>query len=90
MKKYAFTDDSYYEAPGCPCCDRYLVESLNSGQTAPNLGSAGDEGECYLQAIATEKGWLFWEDIPDEYREMGYSELKNLADGMGIIVEIIE
>ena len=88
MKKYTFTDDSYYESPGCSCCDDYLVESFNSSQTSPNLGSASDEGECYLQSIATEKGWLLWESIPDQYREMGYSELKRIAEGMGIVVEI--
>ena len=88
VKTYVFTDDSYYESPGCSCCDDYFVESFNCDQTSPNLGSASDEGECYLQAIATEKGWLFWESIPDQYREMSYFGLKKVADRMGIVVEI--
>ena len=44
-KHYIFTDDSYYESPGCSCCDDYLVETFNSTQTSPNLGSACDEGD---------------------------------------------
>ena len=90
IKRYVFTDDSWWCSNGCDCCDDYLVGSFNCDQTSPNLGSASDEGECYLQAIATEKGWMFWESIPDQYREMGYSELKRIAEGMGIVVEIVE
>lgn len=32
----------------------------------------------------------FWEDVPDNLREMSYDQLKNIADSMGIEVRIIE
>lgn len=90
MKNYVFTDDSWWFSNGCSCCEDYLMESYNSDQTCGNFGSASSEEDCYLQAIATEKGWEYWEDVPDNYREMSYSELEKLAYEMGIVVEIIE
>lgn len=87
MKTYKFTDDSYYESPGCSCCDSYCVNVFNSDDTSPNLGSAHSEEECYIQAIATESGWEFWEDVPDDLHELTYNELKKVANDMGIVVE---
>lgn len=90
MKTYTFTNDSYWFSNGCDCCEDLLMESYNSDQTCCNFGSAYSEEDCYLQAIATEKGWEYWEDVPDDLREMSYTELKKLATEMGIEVRIIE
>jgi hypothetical protein len=90
MKRYIFKDDSYWFSNGCSCCDDYLMESFNSEQTCGNFGSAFSEEDCYLQAICTELGYEFWEDVPDEYREMEYTELKKLANEMGIVLEFTE
>lgn len=89
-KCYLFTNDSYYESRGCSCCESYLFEVYNSDETNCNLGSAYNRDHCYLQAIATEKGWEYWEDVPDDLREMDYDQLKNIADSMEIEVRIIE
>lgn len=89
-KHYIFKDDSYWEKPPCSCCEDYLVESYNSEQTSSNLGSAMDESDCYLQSIATEKGWMSWRDIPYDFNEMSYNELVEEASKMGITVEIVE
>lgn len=89
MKTYTFTNDSYWFSNGCSCCEDLLMESFNSDQTCCNFGSAYSEEDCYLQAICTELGYEFWEDVPDQYREMGYTELKKLATDMGIDVEIV-
>ncbi|UZS00880.1 hypothetical protein [Pseudomonas phage vB_PsaM_M1] len=88
-KCYLFTNDSYYESRGCSCCESYLFEVYNSDETNCNLGSAYNRAHCYLQAIATESGIEYWEDVADKYREMEYTELKKLATEMGIKVEII-
>lgn len=89
MKTYTFFDDSYFASNGCDCCDNYLMESFNSEQTCGNFGSAFSEEDCYLQAIATEMGYEYWEDFPDTYRLMEYAELKKVADLLGIKVEIV-
>ena len=89
MKIYKFVNDSYWFSNGCDCCEDLLMESYNSDQTCCNFGSAYSEEGCYLQAIATELGYEFWEDVPDDLREMSYDQLKNIADRMGIVVEII-
>ena len=89
MKTYTFYDDSWYDNPPCDCCDGYWMWSYNSSQVNGNFGSASSEEDCYLQAIATELGYQYWEDVPDEYREMSYNELKFLAENTGIKVEIV-
>ena len=65
------------------------MESYNSPQVNGNFGSASSEEDCYLQAIANELGYQYWEDVPDEYREMSYDDLKFLTENTGIKVEII-
>ena len=89
MKTYTFFDDSYFASNGCDCCEDTYMESYNSGQTCCNFGSASSEEDCYMQAIATEMGYEYWEDFPDTYRLMDYAELKKVADLLGIKVEII-
>lgn len=89
-KKYLFTNDSYWDSPGCSCCDSYLVEVYNSEDTYCNLGSAHDYESCYYQAILTELGT---EDVTDEHREglycMRLDELKQIAKDLNIRVRII-
>ena len=89
MKTYTFFDDSWYDNPPCDCCDGYWMWSYNSSQVNGNFGSAFSEEDCYLQAIATELGYQYWEDVPDEYREMSYNDLKFLAENTGIKLEIV-
>lgn len=89
MTKYTFYNESYWFSNGCDCCEDVLMECYNSDQTCCNFGSAYSEEDCYLQAIATELGYEFWEDLPDSYEEMGHTELKIMAKSMGIEMEIV-
>ena len=89
MKVFKFYDDSWYDQPPCDCCQGGWVNSFNSDQVNGNFGSAFSEEDCYLQAIATELGYQYWEDVPDEYREMSYNDLKFFAENMGLKVEIV-
>lgn len=89
MKIYTFTNDSYWFSNGCDCCDDMLMESYNSDDTCCNFGSAYSEEDCYIQAICTEIGYKYWEDVPDDLREMSYDQLKNIADSMEIEVRIV-
>ena len=90
MKKYIFTNDSWWDNPACSCCDSYLVEVYNSNDTDCNLGSAHSREHCYFQAILTELGA---ESTTDAVREtmycMSMHELKQTAKGLGIKVEIV-
>lgn len=74
--------------PPCDCCDGYWMWSYNSSQVNGNFGSAYSEEDCYLQAIATELGYQYWEDVPDIYRAMEASDLKKVANALGIEVFI--
>ena len=89
MKTFTFFDDSYFASNGCDCCEGSWVSSFNSSQVVGNFGSAFSEEDCYLQAIATEMGYEYWEDVPDTYRLMEYSDLKKVTDLLGIKVEIV-
>ena len=89
MKTYTFFDDSYFASNGCDCCEDTWVSSFNSAQVVGNFGSAYSEEDCYLQAISTEMGYEYWEDFPDTYRLMEYSDLKKVTDLLGIKVEIV-
>jgi hypothetical protein len=89
-KKYLFTNDSYYDSPGCSCCDSYLVEVYNSNDTDCNLGSAHSYEHCYYQAILTELGV---ESVTESYQESLYcahiSDLKEIAKDLNIKVRIV-
>ena len=89
MKTYTFYDDSWYDNPPCDCCDGYWMWSYNSSQVNGNFGSAFSEEDCYLQAIATELGYQYWEDVPDLYRKMSYTELERVANAFGIDVVFV-
>ena len=89
MKTFTFFDDSWFDNPPCDCCDGCWMWSYNSDQVCCNFGSAYSEEDCYIQAIATEMGYEYWEDFPDTYRLMNYAELKKVADILKIKVEIV-
>ena len=89
MSTYIFKDDSYWFSNGCDCCEDLLMVTFNSDQIPFNFGSAYSQEDCYFQAIATHLGYDFYEDVPPTYREMGHTELKRIADSMGIEVVII-
>jgi len=89
MKVFTFYDDSWFDQPVCDCREGSWVYSFNSSQVVGNFGSAYSEEDCYLQAIGTELGYWYYEDIPSEYREMDYDELKFFAENMGLKVEIV-
>ena len=90
MKTYTFYDDSYYDQPGCSCCEGFYMECYNSEDTDCNLGSAHDYESCYYQAILTELGT---EGVTDEYRDdlycMQLDELKQIAKELNIRVRVI-
>ena len=89
MKTYTFFDDSWFDNPPCDCCDGCWMWSYNSSQEKGNFGSASSEEDCYMQAIATEMGYEYWEDFPDTYRLMEYSDLKKVTDLLGIDVVFV-
>ena len=53
MKKFNFKNDSWWDSPGCSCCEASLMEAYNSEDTDPSLGTAHYELECYIKAIIT-------------------------------------
>ena len=86
MTKFVFYDDSYYDQPGCSCCEGFLMEAYNCSDTDSRLGTASCLEDCYVQAIKTESD-AYMED--DSLWELELSELKKIADDLGIVVEII-
>ena len=89
MKKYTFFDDSYYDQPGCSCCEGTLMEAFNSNDTDCNLGTAHSYEDCYVYAIMTENAGKVPLYLDKELYEMNIKELKALAKQMNIEVEII-
>lgn len=86
MTKFVFYDDSWYDQPGCSCCEGFLMEAYNSSDTDCSLGTAGSLEDCYVQAIKTES---------DAYKEdeglwdLDLDSLKKIAKELCIRVEII-
>ena len=67
LRTFTFTKDSYWDSRGCSCCEPTLMEAYNSEDTDPNLGTAHDEPECYMQALLTTLA-----DIGDADRDALY------------------
>ena len=90
MKKYIFTNDSWWDNTACSCCEGVYMECFNSEDTDCNLGSAHDYESCYYQAILTELGV---DNVTEEHREglysMGLKELKQVAKDLNIKVKVI-
>lgn len=90
MKKYYFTDDSWWDSSGCSCCEATLMEAYNSEDTDPSLGSSHSIAECYVQAVATElllRHPRYEFDI-DVLHLLEECEIKALCRSMNIEVEI--
>lgn len=88
--KYYFTDDSWWDSPGCSCCEATLMEAYNSEDTDPSLGTAHYELECYIQAIITtllRRNYSCPFDQEALYL-MEEEEIESLCEVMGIEVEI--
>lgn len=90
MRKYYFTDDSWWDSPGCSCCEATLMEAYNSEDTDPSLGTAHYKLECYVQAIITTliKRNQSCHFDPEALYLLGEKEIEALCDAMGIEVEI--
>lgn len=89
MKVFTFYDDSWYDQPGCSCCEGVLMEAYNSGDTDCNLGTAHSYEDCYVQAITTECDGSPPLLVDKELWELNIKELKAIAKQMNIKVEII-
>ena len=91
MKTYKFTNDSYFDSPGCSCCNSYLVEVYNSDDTDCNLGSAHNYESCYVQAIITSLGGqsVVSDEMLEELWCMDIKDLKSMCKDLNIKVEIV-
>lgn len=88
--KFTFTDDSWWDSPGCSCCEASLMEAYNSEDTDPSLGTAHYRLECYIQAVITvllERNQSCYFD-PEALYLMEEGEIKALCEIMKIEVEI--
>ena len=91
MKKFYFTDDSWFDnGYGCDCCPGEWVWVYNSSDTHPSLGSAHSVEECYVDAVASVLiGRSGHRSVDMEALEkLCESELKALCKDMKIEVEI--
>lgn len=92
MNKYTFFDDSYWDSPGCSCCEPWYMEAYNSEKTDCNLGTASSREDCYIHAIITELGknnGHIPQDLLDQLYGASYDTLKAEAKRLKIKVEII-
>ena len=91
MKKYVFKDESWWDDPGCDCCEPSLMECWNciKGEIYYSCHSLED---CYVAALykegvfdVKENGCLVDEDI------YGWSldQLKQLCEDNGIEVVFV-
>lgn len=88
MKTYTFYDDSWWSSV-CDCCEPTEIPAFNSDELTPIFGTAHSDEACLLLAVAHTKGMDSWEDIPDDLRNLTYSQLKQIAKELCIEVEII-
>ena len=91
MTKFTFYDDSWYDQPGCSCCEGFLMEAYNCSDTDSNLGTASCLEDCYVQAIITEaqKQGVDLYANDDSLWEQPLKSLKIIAKEFGIQIEII-
>lgn len=90
MKKFYFTDNSWWDSQGCSCCEASLMEVYNSEDTDPSLGTAHYKLECYIKAIYTVmiKRNHSCDFDPEALYLMEEVEIEALCKAMGIEVEI--
>ena len=91
MKTYKFTNDSYFDSPGCSCCDSYLVDVYNSDDTDRNLGSAHSYEDCYVHAIVSSLGGrsVVPDELMTELCQMSMDNLKSMCKDLNICVRIV-
>lgn len=90
MRKFYFTDDSWWDYLGCSCCEASLMEAYNSEDTDPSLGTAHYKLECYIHAILTvllERNDSCYFD-PEALYLLEEEEIESLCAVMEIEVEI--
>lgn len=88
--KFHFTDDSWWDSPGCSCCPASLMEAYNSEDTDPSLGTAHCIFDCYVRAIHTvllKRNHSCYFD-PEALYLMEEEEIEVLCAAMGIEVEV--
>lgn len=88
MNRFYFTDDSWWDSPGCSCCEASLMEAYNSEDTDPSLGTAHYKLECYIQAIATVLIKRNHSCDPEALYLLEEEELHALCKAMEIEVEV--
>ena len=91
MKKYIFTNDTWWDNPACDCCPPTEMEVYNSNDTDCNLGSAHSYEECCVQAIITSLGGqsVVSDEMLEELWCMDIKGLKSIASDLNIKVKII-
>ena len=83
-RKYTFFDESWWVD-----YDNTEAQVFNSDELTPIFGTAYCEEDCWMFAIAHASGANCWEDIPDEWWELSYSQLREKGKEIGVSVEII-
>ena len=91
MKKYIFTNDTWWDNPACDCCEDLEMPTFNSDDTDCNLGSAHSYEECYVQSIISSLGGqsVVSDEMMEELWCMDIKDLKSMCKDLNIKVEII-
>ena len=91
MKKYIFTNDTWWDNPACDCCAPTEMEVYNSDDTDCNLGSAHSYESCYVQAIITSLGGqsVVSDEMLEELWCMDIKDLKSMCKDLNIKVKIV-
>lgn len=87
QKIYIFSDDSYYDNPGCSCCESTLVEAFNCPDVSYHHGTAGAVYECYYQVIVDQFPDLTDDEV-DMFRTMSTMNLLMVLYYMNIKVAV--
>ena len=90
MKTFKFVEDSWWDSI-CDCCKPTLMESYNSDDVYPGLGSAHSVEDCHVQALITHLGYdkTVRDDGSCDLYYLSLKELKDLCKEHKITVEII-
>lgn len=83
-RKYTFFDESWWVD-----YDNTEAQVFNSDELTPIFGTAYCEEDCWMFAIAHASGANCWDDIPCEWWELSYSQLREKGKELGVYVEII-
>lgn len=90
-KTYTFHKNSWWDSPGCSCCDPTEMVYYESNDTDPTLGTPHSEEDCYVGAIVSYLGRdLISDEVLYNLYEFSFEKLLALSEKLGIIVEIVE